>query len=185
MVQIIGSAAINLQSMKAKAEIAAAATEDLTKSTKGAKGALDKATESVFDFTLSLQETEDQTKITRKEFIDATKVMQREADQLNDALKVISKEKWVNDEYIKFLNEQGPEWLIAFADLTTKQQHIAQDAWVESTKKTDAAKESLDRITGVLDKLDKGESKHTVIIEYRYEGFDPSKPGMSGSAQQR
>ena len=143
-------------------------------------------TKKSFDtFVESLEDVSSQSGITAKDFAKAHREMLRDAEELSTALRRISKEKWINDEYIAFLSDQGPEWLIAFSDLTTKQQHVAQDAWEETTRKTDKAKDSLDRITGVLDKIDKGESKHTVIIEYRYEGFDPSKPGMSGSAQQR
>jgi len=29
-----------------------------------------------------------------------------------------------------------------------------------------------------LDKLDKGSTRHTVEIHYKYVDFDPSKPGM-------
>ena len=141
------------------------------------------STKDSFDkFVLSLDETAEQTKITRHEFMDATRVMQREAEQLSSALKTISKEKWVNDDYIKFLSEQGPEWLIGFANLTKQEQQKAQDAWEESTRKTDKAKESLDKITGVLRDLDNGKTKHTVEIFYDYIGFDPSKPGMGRPA---
>ena len=143
----------------------------------------DDVKDSFDSFTLTLDESTEATKITRKEFINATDAMQREARQLAQAMREISKEKWINDEYIKFLSEQGPEWLIGFTNLTKEEQHKAQDAWGETTRKTDAAKESLDKITGVLKNLDNGTSRHTVIVEYRYEGFDPSKPGMSG--QQR
>jgi len=137
--------------------------------------------DSFDDFVLVLDESTEATKITRREFIDATNAMQREARQLSQAMREIAGEKWVNDKYIAFLSEQGPEWLIGFAKLTESEQRKAQDAWGESTKKTDQAKESLDRITGVLDKLDKGESRHKVTIEYEYVGFDPTKPGMQGA----
>ena len=71
--------------------------------------------------------------------------MQREARQLARAMREIAKEKWINDEYIAFLSEQGPEWLIGFARLTEGEQRKAQQAWEETTTKTDKAKESLDR----------------------------------------
>ena len=141
----------------------------------------DDVKESFDDFVFVLDESTEATKITRREFIDATDAMQREARQLARAMREIAGEKWINDEYVAFLSEQGPEWLIGFARLTESEQRKAQDAWKETTTKTDAAKESLDKITGVLDKLAKGESKHKVIIEYDYVGFDPSKPGMSNN----
>lgn len=150
-----------------------------------AKDGAKKAKQELVQFTLALDESAQQTIITRKEFIHSTNVMQREAENLNTAFKRIAKEDWVNPDYVKFLSEQGPEWVIGFSKLTEDQQHIAQKAWKDSTEQTDNAQRSLERITGVLDKLDKGESKHTVIIEYVYQGYDPSKPGMSGSPQQR
>lgn len=131
-------------------------------------------------FVLSLEEGAEQTKITRHEFMDATRVMQREAQQLNAALIRISKEKWVNDDYIKFLSEQGPEWLIGFANLTKEQQKRAQDAWEETKTKTDDAKHGFDQLTKSLEHFNKNETHHKVVIEYDYVGFDPSKPGMSG-----
>jgi len=131
-------------------------------------------------FVLVLDESVEATKITRREFINATDAMQREARQLSQAMREIANENWIPDKYVQFLSEQGPEWLIGFGKLTEDEQHKAVQAWRQSTDQTDMAKESLDRITGVLDKLDKGTSKHEVIIQYRYEGFDPSKPGMGG-----
>jgi hypothetical protein len=139
----------------------------------------DKTKESFDSFIFSLEESATATVITRKEFIHATNVMQREAEMLNQALKRISKEKWVNDEYIAFLSEQGPEWLIGFGNLTESQQRRAQEAWENTTHKTDAAKNSLDKITGALGDIAGQTSKGTVEIHYKYVGFDPSKPGMA------
>ena len=145
----------------------------------------DKTGKDIVEFAdisvLALEDLSSQSGVTSRDFIQAHRVMEREARELARALREIAKERWINAEYIAFLSEQGPEWLIAFADLTAKQQRKAQDAWDESTKKTDAAKRSLDDIGGALEKLDKGESKHRVVIEYEYRGFDPSKPGMSVS----
>jgi len=136
-------------------------------------------TESFDKVILSLEESGQQTVITRKEFEHASKIMQREAEALATAMKRIAGEKWVNDNYIKFLSEQGPEWLIGFSKLTKEQQQIAQDAWKESTAKLDQAAHSQERMLGLLDKLDKSETKHKITIEYQYVGFDPSKPGMA------
>jgi hypothetical protein len=151
--------------------------------TKEIKEWSDDTKQSFDDFVGGLADLTTETEITRRDFIHAMRDMKQDARDLSRAMREISEEQWVPDEYIKFISEQGPEWLIGFARLTQEQQHIAVDAWEESTKRTDKAKESLDRITGVLKELDGGTSKHTVIIDYRYEGFDPSKPGMS--AQQR
>jgi len=135
--------------------------------------------ESFDTFVLSLEESEDAQADTRRGFRAATTDMIQDAQALARAMRQIAGEKWVNDNYIKFLSEQGPEWLIGFTKLTEEQQHKAQEAWAESTRKTDKAKESLDRITGVLNDLDKKDTKHKVTIEYEYVGFDPTKPGMS------
>jgi len=185
MTTVIGDAALSLASMKAKAAIAADATAKLTQETKDAGKAVHQTDIEFADLTLTLDENTDQTKITKHEFLEATNVMQREARQLATALKEIAKEDWVNPKYVAFLSEQGPEWLRAFADLTETQQHRAQQAWQQSTKDLDNARDSQDKMIGALDKLDKSSTKHTVEIEYRYVGFDPSKPGMTGSAQQR
>lgn len=131
-------------------------------------------------FIFSLEESAEQTVITRKEFKDATRLMQREARQLATAMAKISKEKWVNEEYIAFLSEQGPEWLIGFSHLTESEQRKAQNAWERSTDKTNKAKRSLDGISGALDRIADGRSKHTIELHYEYKGFDPSKPGMGG-----
>jgi hypothetical protein len=99
-------------------------------------------------------------------------------------MRDISKEKWINEEFIAFLSEQGPQWLIGFSELTEQQQRKAQDAWEETTRRTDRAKESLDKITGALETMSKGKTDHTVRIKYEYVGFDPSKPGMGQTGQQ-
>lgn len=182
MTKVIGDAALSLASMKAKAAIAADATAKLTDEAKDAGKAVHQTDIQFADLTLTLDENTDQTKITKKEFLDATNIMQREARQLADALKEIAKEDWVNPRYVAFLSEQGPEWLVAFADLTESQQHRAQQAWQQSTKDLDNARDSQDKMIGGLDKLDKSSTKHTVEIHYQYVGFDPSKPGMVGAA---
>jgi len=138
------------------------------------KGSFDEA-------IVALEDLSTESGVTREDFINASQRMKQEAIRLARAMNDISKEKWINDEYIKFLSEQGPEWMIGFASLTREQQQKAQDAWQTTREKTDSAKESLDKITGVLDKLDRGESKHKVTIEYQYVGFDPTKPGMNHS----
>jgi len=182
----------NLEANQAKAALVTAGFHDLTSGAIKAGNAVEGAGKDAHgaeidfaDLTLALDETAEQTKITRREFLDSTRVMQREARQLADALKEIAKEDWVNPKYVEFLSKQGPEWLIGFANLTEEQQHKAQQAWRDSTRELDNARDSQDKMIGALDKLDKSTTKHTVEIEYRYVGFDPSKPGMSGSAQQR
>jgi len=147
--------------------------KELKEWSKGVKESFDK-------FTLGLEEGATQSNITRHEFVHASNVMEREARALAKAMRDISEEKWVNDKYIQFLSEQGPEWLIGFSKLTKEQQVVAQDAWETTTRKTDQAKDSLDRIAGALKTL-YGTTKHNVIIQYDYVGFDPTKPGMSST----
>jgi broad specificity phosphatase PhoE len=138
-------------------------------------------TKAAFDTAInSLQDLSSESEITRNDFVKAHQRMLEAAREMATAMREISREKWVNDSYIKFLSEQGPEWLVAFANLTEEQQRKAQAAWEKSRERTDSAKESLDRITGALDKIDRSESKHKVTIEYEYKGFDPTKPGMAG-----
>jgi hypothetical protein len=176
----IGQGGKGLGNFRGQAFQASLAVGELGKDAK-------KTTIEFADLTLSLSETAEQTKITGREFLHATNVMEREARQLDTALLAISKEDWVNPKYVAFLSEQGPEWIIGFSKLTEEQQHIAQQAWRDSTRELDNARESQDKMIGALDKLDKSTTKHTVEIEYRYVGFDPSKPGMASSSsnQQR
>jgi hypothetical protein len=171
----VGQGGKGLGNFRGQSFQASLATEQFGKATKKAK-------DDIEDFTVALDENAEATKITRQEFVHATNVMQHEAERLNGAVKAISKEDWINRDYVKFLSEQGPEWLIGFADLTEKQQHKAQEAWEESTKKTDHANASLEAIVATLDHMAKNETKHKVIVEYEYIGFDPSKPGMTGRA---
>jgi hypothetical protein len=138
-------------------------------------------TKAAFDSTIqSLEDLSTESDITREDFVNAHQRMLQEAREMARAMRDISRERWVNDDYIKFLSEQGPDWMVAFASLTEEQQRRAQEAWKQSKLKTDDAKDSLDKITGALDKIDRSESKHKVTIEYEYKGFDPTKPGMAG-----
>ncbi|MGH2373040.1 MAG: hypothetical protein ACRDIC_06120 [bacterium] len=125
-----------------------------------------------------LEDLTEKTGITRQDVIGNFDMMRDRAHALARAMREIAKEKWINDQFVAFLSEQGPEWMIGFTKLTEDEQRKAQKAWQESTRETNQAKESLDRITGVLEKMDKGNTKHTVEIQYKYSGFDPTKPGM-------
>jgi len=140
--------------------------------------AVKRVTNQVEDFTLSLEESEEMQADTAAGFKAATQDMLQHARALNSAVKEIAKEDWVNRDYVAFLSEQGPDWLIGFADLNEKAQHRMQDAWEESTKKTDKSNERLENFQATLDKLDRGETKHKVTIQYEYVDFDPTKPGM-------
>ena len=151
------------------------ATGDATKGTKLEFKELD----------LTLDTVANTAVVTRSAFVNAFETMERRAHQLANAMQDIAKEDWVNPQFVAFLSQQGPEWLIQFSKLTVEQQRVAQQAWRDSTRELDNAKDSQDKILEGLNQLDGGTSKHTVIIDYRYEGFDPTKPGMSTSAQQR
>lgn len=140
-----------------------------------------KISESFDTSILKLQDLSTETGVTSLDFMHATQRMRRAARDLADALEGISKEDWVPDAYVQFLSEQGPDWLVAFAGLTETQQHRAVTAWEATTRKTDDAKESLENITGALETIEKTDAKGTVTIEYKYVGFDPTKPGMSGA----
>jgi len=142
----------------------------------------DSIKESIDKTILGLEDLTSESGITATDFKAATQDMKREAQELARAMREISKEKWIPDEYVKFLSEQGPEWTVAFTELNRTAQERAVENWETTRRKTDEAKESLDKITGVLKDLDNGTSKHTVIIDYQYTGFDPTKPGMREGA---
>jgi hypothetical protein len=130
------------------------------------------------DLTLTLDTVANSTVKTRGAFMNASETMETRARKLANAMAEIAKEDWVNPKYVAFLSEQGPEWLIGFANLTETQQHKAQQAWRDSTTELDNARDSQEKMIGALDKLDKSETKHKITIEYDYVGFDPTKPGM-------
>jgi hypothetical protein len=141
--------------------------------------------DALADTILALEDLTTESGVTERDFIKAHRAMRREARETAGALREIAREDWVNPRYVEFISKQGPDWVRIFADLTETQQRRAQQAWKDSTKFTDDQNASLEKIGAALDKLDRGNTKHTVEIEYRYIGFDPSKPGMAGSAQQR
>ena len=145
----------------------------------------DDTKDSFQSYVINLDKVQEETDFTRKDLRDSFRAMLEHARNLNDAMRTLSREHWINDDFVKFLAEQ-PDKLILFADSNETQQRRMQHQWeLSGDILKHQINDHLDDMIGVLDKLDKGESKHTVIIEYRYEGFDPSKPGMSGSAQQR
>ncbi len=137
--------------------------------------------ETFHDFIFDLESSTKETRISEREFADAFAGMREDARRLRDAMRELRHDKWVNDEFIEFLSEKGPEWLITFTSLNKTQQQKFQEDWDKSNQRTKTANENLDVMIGLLDKMDKGESKHKVIIEYEYQGFDPTKPGMAGA----
>ena len=74
---------------------------------------------------------------------------------------------------------KGPEWMIGFSKATRQNSARCRPQWNETNRLTEKTNTNFDTMVEKLDKLDKGESKHKVIIEYEYAGFDPSKPGMA------
>ena len=139
-----------------------------------------KTAEESFDSVIfDLDNMAHKADVTRREFIRAHEAMEDRARELSRAMKELRGERWVNDDYIKFLSEQGPDWLIGFTKLTKEQQREAQQAWEDSAKATDNAKSSLDKILTALGDLGKGKTNHEILIHYKYVGFDPTKPGMA------
>lgn len=135
--------------------------------------------ESFETYVINLEKVQEETDFTRKDLRDSFKAMLENARDLNTAMRTLSREHWINDDFVKFLAEQ-PDKLILFADSNEKQQRRMQDQWEKSGEilKT-KVNDHLDDIVTVLDNLDKGDTKHKVTIEYEYKGFDPSKPGMA------
>ena len=139
----------------------------------------DKTKESFESYVINLDKVNEATDFTRKDLRDSFRAMLEHARDLNQAMRTLSREHWINDDFIAFLAEQ-PEKLILFADSNETQQRRMQTQWEKSGDiLKNQVNDRLDVMTGALDKLDKSETKHKIIFEYSYEGFDPSKPGMS------
>ncbi len=130
----------------------------------------------------TLDDVADSTDVSRREFITYFRTLERNALELRDAARELRDEKWLDRDFVDFLSEKGPQWIVEFSDLNEEKQRKWQESWDESNRRTKSANENLDIIRTTLDQLDRGESKHKVTIEYDYVGFDPSKPGMSGGA---
>lgn len=136
--------------------------------------------ESFRDVIFDLSNMDRHFDVTRKSFIKASKAMESRARDLAKAMKQISTEKWVNEDYIKFLSDQGPEWLVGFSKLTESEQRKAQKSWEETTKKTGEAKGSLDKVTGAIKNLGNQHSVAEVEVHYSWSGIDPGTlPGLA------
>ena len=138
--------------------------------------------QSLRDATLALRDFTTESGVTENDVVHAFRFMKQEARQLSQAFLEMSREHWINDRFVQFISEQAPEWITAFADLSTEKQKKVQADFLETTRFTDKTNQSFETMIGTLDKLDKGSSKHDVFIEYHYVGFDPSKPGMAGTS---
>lgn len=140
--------------------------------------------ESFQTAVFALEDLTTQSEVTRHDFIRAQREIVQDARELGRAFREISREHWVNDEYVQFLSAQGPEWIIGFADLNEKQQRRMQEQWEGGSRDFDRTiKQAFENFGIVLEKLDKHDTKHKVTIEYDYVGFDPTKPGMSAGQQ--
>lgn len=134
----------------------------------------------------ALEDLTTQSDITKRDVIQAFREIRRDAREFANAMEDLPRGKWVNEEFIKFISDQGPEWIIGFASLNKDKQKAIQEDWEESQRVFNRSiKGSFLDLNDTLDKLDRKTTAHTVKIKYEYEGFDPTKPGMSGSQQVR
>jgi hypothetical protein len=131
------------------------------------------AKESFDSLVFDLSNTATQAGVTRQAFIKASNAMQQRAEQLGDAMKELSKAKWVPDSYIKFLTEQGPEFLIGFTRLNKDQQRQAVQDWQASTDEVGNAKSALDKVTNALKDIGRSNVKATATVEFKSAG-DPA-----------
>ena len=121
--------------------------------------------------------------ITKEDFVEGMRAMADRARKMAKALEELRDEDWINKRFLDFLTTQGPEAIVGFEKLNDEKQHAMQKLWLQTADDTDRAHRAVKEMSQTLDGLDKGATKHDIIFQYHYEGFDPSKPGMS--AQQR
>ena len=119
--------------------------------------------------------------MTKTDFVEAMRAMQDRARKMADAFLALKDEDWINPKFLSFLVESGPEAVISFEKLNDTKQHAMQQAWKQTADSTDIAEGAVRKMTDTLDEMDRSSTRHRVIIEYEYAGFDPSKPGMSVS----
>ena len=137
---------------------------------------------NLHDAIFALQDFSTESGVTQNDVVHAFRFMKQEARQLSQAFLEMSREKWINDEFVEFISQQAPEWITAFASLSKEKQMKVQEDFLATTRFSKDTNQSFETMIGTLDKLDKGSSKHDVFIEYHYVGFDPSKPGMAGTS---
>jgi len=129
-----------------------------------------------------LQDFTTETDITKTDVVKAFREMKQDAREFARAMEDLPEGKWVNDEFIQFISDQGPEWIVGFSKLNKEKQREMQEDWEESqTTFNRSIKGSFLDLNDTLDKLDKKDTRHKVTIEYEYVGFDPTKPGMNHS----
>jgi hypothetical protein len=148
--------------------------------------------ESFHTAIFALEDFTTETDVTKHDVIRAFREMKQDAREFAHAMEDLPRGKWVNDEFIQFISDQGPQWIIGFSSLNKEKQQAMQEDWEESQRVFNhSIKGSFLDLNESLDKLDKKTTKHTIEIEYRYMGYDPTMPGMvpaprggSGGGQQ-
>lgn len=131
------------------------------------------------DATFSLDGLGEQSEVTAQDFRDAQHQMFQDARELGRAMKELSNEDWINQDYVKFLVDQGPAAVVGFAELNDRQQRRMSERWTASSDDFNRTiRRSFDDMGHILDDLDNKTTKHTVEVHYKYVDFDPTKPGM-------
>lgn len=140
-----------------------------------------KTKEALRDATFSLDGLGEQSDVTAQDFRDAFHQMMQDGRELGRAMKELSHEDWINEDFQKWLVDQGPAAIVGWAELNDKQQRRVSERWTESSKLFDGTiRKSFDDMGTILDHLDNKTTKHTVEVLYKYTGYDPSMPGMAG-----
>lgn len=129
--------------------------------------------EAFESLVLDLSNTATQAGVTRTEFIKASHAMTVRAEQLGDAMVELSHQKWVPKEYIDFLRDQGPEFLIGFTRLNKEQQHQVVQDWKSSTDEVDRATNANNHLLDATKKLGQQRANPTITFNYKVAG-DPA-----------
>lgn len=138
-----------------------------------------KTKDALRDATFSLDGLGEQSEVTAQDFREAQHQMFQDARELGRAMKELSHEDWINQDYVKFLVDQGPAAVVGFAELNDKQQRRMSERWTASSDDFNRTiRRSFDDMGHILDDLDNKTTKHTVEVHYKYVDFDPTKPGM-------
>jgi hypothetical protein len=137
--------------------------------------------ESIDGYIFDLKNLSHRVEITKQDFVEGHRAMEDRARKMAHALEDIREENWINEKYLAFLFEQGPEAIITFEKLNDDKQKAMQQAWKRTSEFTDEAHGAVRKMSDTLAELDRTNTHHRVTIEYEYVGFDPSKPGMNVS----
>lgn len=113
--------------------------------------------------------------VTQKAFIQGTHAMEARAKLMGRSMDKLSTEKWVNKDYVAFLADQGPGYLVAFAGLSKSKQREMQADWRKSAASVKGTNEEILGMTRTLDAVP--ETKDILVnVHYSYTGYDASKP---------